>query len=131
MKVDWRTIARDALIATLILWAGARVFGSMLPDATETASGVVRIVLMSIGFCVSGCLFRAREGRIKHVGRVALLVWAISFFNLFMATDRNILNWVFSLWPIALAAATGGGASFLIVKDSGGDATQAPTAPEA
>ena len=131
MKVDWRTVARDALIATLILWAGARAFESMLPDAGENVSGAVKIVLMSIGFCISGCLFKAREGRIKHVGRVALLVWAIGFVNLFTAPDRNIFIWVVSLWPIAVGAAIGGGASFLIVKDSGGDAAQAPTAPEA
>jgi hypothetical protein len=131
MKVDWRPVARDALIATLILWAGARAFESMLPDPSEIASWAVRVFLMSIGFCISGCLFRAREGRIKHVGRVALLVWAISFVNLFTAPDRYLLNWVFSLWPIALGAAIGGGASLLIVKDSGGDATEAPTAPEA
>jgi hypothetical protein len=131
MKVDWRTVARDALIATLILWAGARAFGSVLPDPSEIAFWAVRVFLLSIGFCISGCLFRAREGRIKHVGRVALVVWAISFVNLFTAPDRHILHWVVSLLTIAFGAAIGGGASFLIVMDSGGDATEAPTAPEA
>ena len=131
MKMDWRTVARDALIVTLILWAGTRALGSMLPDVSENAFGAIKIVLMSIGFCISGCFFKAREGRIKHIGRVALLAWAISFINLFTAPDRTILHWVFSLWPFALGAAIGGGASFLIVKDSGGDGTRAPTAPEA
>ena len=131
MKVDWRTVVRDALIVILILWVGTRALGSILPDAADSASGAVGVVLMGIGFCISGCLFRAREGRIKHVGRVVLLVWAISFANLFTAPDRNVFNWLSGLGPIALGAAIGGGASFLIVKDSGGDAAQAPTAPEA
>jgi hypothetical protein len=103
----------------------------MLPDVAENAFGAVKIVLMSIGFCISGCFFKAREGRIKHIGSVALLAWAIGFINLFTAPDRHILHWVISLGPFALGAALGGGASFLIVKHSGGDGTRAPTAPEA
>lgn len=131
MKVDWRTVARDALVVTLMLWAGTRALGITMPDVAENTSGVVKVVLMSIGFCISGCLFKARSGRIKQIGRVALLAWAISFVNLFTAPDRYLLHWMLSLGPFALGAAIGAGASFLIVKDSGGHSAQAPTAPEA
>lgn len=131
MKVDWRTVARDALIVTLILWAGTQALVSTMPDVAENSSGVVNVVLMSIGFCISGCLFKARAGRIKQIGRVALLAWAISFVNLFTAPDRYLLDWMLSLGPFALGAAIGGGASFLIVKDSGDHSAEAPTAPEA
>jgi hypothetical protein len=125
MKVDWRIVARDALIVLLILWVGNYALAAVMGDTTGTAAGLAKVVVMAVGFCISGCLFKAREGRVKHIALVALVAWGISFINLFTSPGRNILEWVFSAWPIAVGAAVGGGLSMVLVKgEDGGSATQ-------
>jgi len=114
MKIDWIIVLRDALGVLLLGFFGRLVGGSTGGEASEAPHAVYVIVLMTAGFCVSGCL--AKRARFKHLVLVAVGVWLVgTIVSAFSTGGLHIL----SLGGIALIAAAmllGGLISLVIVK---------------
>jgi hypothetical protein len=75
MKIEWRTVLRDALGVLLLGFLGALVGGALGGEANVSFQAPSAIVLMAAGFCVSGCL--VKRARFKHLVLVAIGVWLI------------------------------------------------------
>ena len=115
MKIEWLTVARDAIIVQLVRFAGGLLVGVAAGGSgpSDLARNRWDLLLMIVGFCVVGCLRRTR--RMAHLGVVAGGVWLITGANLLTA-DLSVAAWIRYVLPIALASLLGGGASLLIVR---------------
>jgi hypothetical protein len=125
MRIDWRAVLRDALGVLLLGFLGGLVGGAIGGDSNEGTRAVSVIVLMTAGFCVSGCL--AKQARFKHLALVAAGVWVIG--TVVSAASAGG-SFVFSLSDIGLVAAAmllGGLISLAIVKPP--PAAPPPAAP--
>jgi hypothetical protein len=114
MKIDWVVVLRDVLIVLVVSGLGLFMVNAALSGGgSEGALTIVRIVLMGVGFCISGCL--VKQTRFRHLGIVAIGVWFGTALNL-IGTDRTLAHWILGLIPILLAMLLGGAVSLAIVR---------------
>jgi hypothetical protein len=128
MKIDWRAVLRDALGVLLLGFLGVLIGKAIGSDSGGGIRITSAIVMMTAGFCVSGCL--AKQARFKHLALVAVAVWLIGMIVSAVSADWSF---VLSLSDIALIAASmllGGLISLAIVKPPPA-APQPPDAPPA
>ena len=114
MKIEWRSVLRDALGVLLIGFLGGWVGGALGGEAHGGFRAVSMIVLMTAGFCVSGCL--AKQARFKHLALVAAGVWLITPIVSAISPGRSFVLSLADLALIAVAMLLGGLISRAIVK---------------
>ena len=114
MKIDWRTVLREALGVLLLGFLGGLVGGAIGGDSSPGIRPVVAIVLMSAGFCVSGCL--ARRARFKHLALVAACVWLIGTIVSTISAGGSFVLSLSDIGLIAAAMLLGGVISLAIVR---------------
>jgi hypothetical protein len=125
MKIDWRSVLRDVLGVLLLWFLGGLVGRAIGGEANGGFQAVSVIVLMTAGFCVSGCL--AKRARFKHLALVAVGVWLISTI---VAASSAGGPFVWSLGDFALIVAAmllGGLISLAIVRPP--PAAEPPASP--
>jgi hypothetical protein len=106
MKIDWRAVLRDALGVLLLGFLGGLLGGVLGGGASGGVQAVSVIVLMTAGFCVSGCL--AKRARFKHLALVALGVCLIgTIVSPFSAGDSSV--WLPGIFAQIMAAMLLGG----------------------
>jgi len=114
MKIDWRSVLRDALGVLLLGflggWAGAGLSG----DPNGGVPTALAVVMMTVGFCVSGCL--AKRARFKHLTLVAVGVWLIGTILKVISPDGSFVLSLAALTQIFVAMLLGGLISLAIVR---------------
>jgi len=125
MKIDWRTVLRNALAVLLLVFLGGWVGGAIGGDADGAIRTVLAVVMMTAGFCVSGCL--AKQARFKHLSLVAAAVWLIGTIANVISSGGSFIVSLGDLVLVAVAMLLGGLISLAIVKPS---AAAPPPAPE-
>jgi hypothetical protein len=127
MPIDWRAVLRDALIVLILAALGSTAASAMLDDG-DGALGAVALVttlFMIAGFCLGGCLAKAR--RFRHLGLVAAGVWLASPIVRF-GQEPNIALWIVWVAPVAVAMGIGGAISLAIVPRPPADPSVPPSA---
>jgi hypothetical protein len=114
MKIEWRTVLRDALAVLLLGFLGALFGGALGGEANGGLQAPSVIVLMAGGFCVSGCL--AKRARFKHLVLVAVAVWLIGKIASAISTGAFSLLPLNDLVGIFVAMLLGGLISLAIVR---------------
>ena len=121
MSIQWKSVARDTLIIFLLTFLGGFVIGFAVASANAPVSmaaiGLSNVLFATVGFCISGCLSPIQ--RFRHLGVVLAVVWLLGLVNLLIMDNLNILTWIVSLIPLAVAMLVGGGISFLFVRGRG------------
>ena len=114
MKIDWKSVLRDALGVLLLGFLGGLVGDAIGGDASRGIRAASTIVMMATGFCLSGCL--AKRARFKHLTLVAVGVWLIGTI---VSAISACGSFVWSLGDLALvvvAMLLGGLVSLAIVR---------------
>ena len=114
MKIEWRIVLRDALGVLLIGFLGGWVGGALGGEAHGGFQAVSVIVLMTAGFCVSGCL--AKRARFKHLSLVAVGVWLIGTIVSAISADGSLIWSLGDLALVLVAMLLGGLISLAVVK---------------
>ncbi len=114
MKIEWRTVLRDALAVLLLGFLGALVGGALGGDANQGLQAPSVIVLMTAGFCVSGCL--VKRARFQHLALVAISVWLIGRIARAISAGEISLFPLNDLMQIFVAMLLGGLISLAIVR---------------
>ena len=114
MKIDWRVVLRDALGVLLLGFLGGLVGGALGGDSSRGIQPTSVIVMMTAGFCVSGCL--AKQARFKHLALVATGVWLIGTIVSAISAGGSFVWSLGNLALIVAAMLLGGLISLAIVK---------------
>jgi hypothetical protein len=114
MKIDWRTVLRDALGVLLLGSLGGWAGGVLSGDPNGDVPTVSAVVLMTVGFCVSGCL--AKQARFKHLALVAVGVWLIGTILRVISPGESFVLSLAALVQVFVAMLLGGLVSLAIVK---------------
>jgi hypothetical protein len=114
MKIDWRTVLRDALGVLLLGSLGGWAGGVLSGDPNGDVPTVSAVVLMTVGFCVSGCL--AKQSRFKHLALVAVGVWLIGTILRVISPGESFVLSLAALVQVFVAMLLGGLVSLAIVK---------------
>jgi hypothetical protein len=91
-----------------------------------TASAVV---LMTVGFCVSGCL--VKQARFKHLALVAVGVWLIGTILKLISPGGSLVLSLAALTQIFVAMLLGGLVSLAIVRPAASTEPKASAEPPA
>jgi hypothetical protein len=127
MKTDWRAVLRDALAVLLAGFLGG-VIGRKIGG--ESNLGILMlfvVILMTAGFCVSGCL--AKQARFRHLTLVAAGVWLISTIARAVSTGGTFVWSMTDVGLIVAAMLLGGLVSLAIVKTPPAAPPPAPEPP--
>jgi len=114
MKMDWRSVLRDALGVLLLGFLGGLIGDAISGDASRGIRTVSTIVLMTAGFCLSGCL--AKRARFKHLALVAVGVWVIGTIVSAVSADGSFILSLGDLVLVVVAMLVGGLISLAIVR---------------
>ncbi|MBW1687748.1 MAG: hypothetical protein JRS35_22150 [Deltaproteobacteria bacterium] len=125
MKIDWRSVLRDALAVLLLGFLGGWVGAAIGGDASRGIRIASTIVMMTAGFCLSGCL--AKRARFKHLTLVAVGVWLIGTIVSAISADGSFVLSLSDIGWIAVAMLLGGLVSLAIVRPP--PAAEPPASP--
>ena len=114
MKIDWRSVLRDALGVLLLGFLGGLIGDAISGDASRGIRTVSTIVLMTAGFCLSGCL--AKRARFKHLALVAVGVWLIGTIVSAISAGGSLVWSLGDLALVLVAMLLGGLISLAIVR---------------
>ena len=143
MKFNWLTVLRDVLMVLVIGTFGTLLVdflvggtpglpvgaprlgdpGGLQGEAVLPGQVFLMIFMLTVGFCISGCL--ARQGRFKHLAVVALGVWLLRLAEGVIRRPDYIPSMVLGLGIVLVAMLVGGLLSLAIVRP--GDAAAPPT----
>ena len=129
MEIDWRAILRDALGVLLLGFLGALIGDALSGDPNGGIQAVLVIVMMTAGFCVSGCL--AERARFKHLALVAAGVWLIGTIVSAISAGASFSLSLSDIGLIAAAMLLGGLISLAIVKPPPAAPPSSPPPPAA
>jgi hypothetical protein len=127
MKIEWRSVLRDALGVLLIGSLGGWAGGALSDEPNGAVPSASAVVLMTVGFCVSGCL--AKQARFKHLALVAMGVWLIGTILKLISPDGSLVQLLAALPQIFLAMLLGGLVSLAIVRPPPAAEPPAPAEP--
>jgi hypothetical protein len=125
MKIDWRSVLRDALGVLLLGFLGEWVVGAVGDDPSGGILAVSAVVLMAAGFCVSGCL--VKQARFKHLTLVAVGAWLIGTSVNAISQGGSFVPSLRVLVLVVVAMLLGGLVSFAIVRPP--PAAEPPASP--
>ena len=125
MKIDWRSVLRDALAVLLLGFLGGWVGAAIGGDASRGIRIASTIVMMTAGFCLSGCL--AKRARFKHLTLVAVGVWLIGTIVSAISADGSFVLSLSDIGWIVVAMLLGGLVSLAIVRSP--PAAEPPASP--
>jgi hypothetical protein len=125
MKIDWRSVLRDALAVLLLGFLGGFIGAAIGGDASKGMRTASVLVTMTAGFCVSGCL--AKQARFKHLALVAVGVWLIGTIVGAISTGGSFVWSLGDLALVLVAMLLGGLISCAIVRPP--PTTEAPPSP--
>ena len=125
MKIDWRSVLRDALAVLLLGFLGGFVGDAIGGDVSRGIRTASAIVMMTAGFCLSGCL--AKRARFKHLTLVAVGVWLIGTIVGAISADGSLVWSLGDLVLVVVAMLLGGLVSFAIVRPP--PAAEPPASP--
>lgn len=111
-------VLRDAVLITTLSGLVVLTLGLFWPgDAYSLlwAISISNMILLPTGFTVSGCF--ARNGRFKHLFKVAIAVWFFSLVNVASGV-ATLINWASSAPSVFISMGIGGGLSLLIIRPS-------------
>ena len=118
MAIDWRRVARDALIvwATTLLGGLVVGFSFGVQGATQSSKMVVALAFTSVvfhivAFAIVGLL--TKVDRLRHLSVVVVAVWLLNVFNILLF-GLTVIQWALSLAFIAIFALVGCSIGFLI-----------------
>ena len=125
MKLDRYALLRDTLLL-LVLWS-VSFYGSVALGLSLDSTLLAITVLLSAGFCLSGCL--VRRHRLAHLSLVTVGVWVGGLLVGLIQGGVDFpdaLRWLL-LFPVT--AAIGGGLSLLLVRTPRGESSGQPIDP--
>jgi hypothetical protein len=114
-----KALVRDTVIVLALTFVGGLIVGITLGDAARSqgallAVGLSNILLSIVGFCISGALVKV--DRFKHLFKVAIAVWLVSFINTLFSVV-TITQWLGSSIVILISMGLGGGLSYLFARN--------------
>ncbi|MEM8779305.1 MAG: hypothetical protein AAGF26_10625 [Cyanobacteria bacterium P01_G01_bin.49] len=117
--MSWKIILRNSVIVLGLTALGGFIIGiasTSSPGGIPLAALAVSNLLFSIvGFFICGCI--TTQERWKYLSYTAIVVWLISFVNLFfMGSAVNVGHWLIGLPLTFILMLIGGGISTLFVK---------------
>ena len=114
MKINWRSVLRDALGVLLLGFLGQLVTVAIVGDVSRGIRTASVFVMMMAGFCLSGCL--AKQARFKHLSLVAVGVWLIGTIVSAISADGSLIWSLGDLALVLVAMLLGGLISLAVVK---------------
>ena len=114
MKIDWRSVLRDALGVLLLGFLGQLVTVAIVGDVSRGIRTASVLVMMTAGFCLSGCL--AKQARFRHLSLVAVGVWLIGTIVSAISADGSLIWSLGDLALVLVAMLLGGLISLAVVK---------------
>lgn len=115
MKLNWLIVLRDVLMVLVIGTFGTLLLKFLVHGLGELA---LAVVMLSVGFCISGCL--VREGRFKHLLVVALGVWLLRLGMGLISRPDYAPSMLIGLVIVFVAMLVGGLLSFAFVRPGPG-----------
>ena len=115
MKTNWIGVLRDIIIIWVLTFLGGFFVGltGVRGERGQLAISVLAILLMIVGFTISGCIVKVN--RFKHLFVVALGVWITSIVNIFLGIS-DLVTWILCIITIVFSMLIGGALSLIFVR---------------